>query len=83
MTTIDPAQLATIHGGMNTDGFRRSNNIEDRRPPEAVAEDTKWMSSLRDAQLGADWNKSLRDAQLATEWRQRFDVLRGTPAPAG
>jgi len=47
MTTIDLAQLTTIHGGMNTDGFRRSTNIEDRRPPEAIAEDTQWLRSLR------------------------------------
>ena len=75
MTTLDPAQLATIHGGMNLDGFRRSENIEDRRPPEAVAEDQQWMNQIRGEQVGADWNKSLRDAQLATEWRQRFDTL--------
>ena len=28
---IDRADLSTVRGGMSTDGFRRSNNIEDRR----------------------------------------------------
>ena len=31
MTTIDPNALAAVIGGMNTDGFRPSTNIEDRR----------------------------------------------------
>lgn len=28
---LDRADLAAVRGGMNTDGFRRSTNIEDRR----------------------------------------------------
>lgn len=28
---LDHTDLAAVHGGMNTDGFRRSDNIEDRR----------------------------------------------------
>jgi hypothetical protein len=31
MQNIDLAALARVRGGMNTDGFRRSTNIEDRR----------------------------------------------------
>jgi|GEM_PF-5074288 len=59
MTTIDLAQLTTIHGGMNIDGFRRSNNIEDRRPPAAVAEDTQWLNSLRGEHVGASGASNL------------------------
>jgi hypothetical protein len=28
---LDMTDLAAVRGGMNTDGFRRSTNIEDRR----------------------------------------------------
>jgi hypothetical protein len=28
---LELTQLAAVRGGMNTDGFRRSENIEDRR----------------------------------------------------
>jgi hypothetical protein len=28
---IETTELAAVHGGMSTDGFRRSENIEDRR----------------------------------------------------
>lgn len=28
---LDGTDLAAVHGGMNTRGFRRSDNIEDRR----------------------------------------------------
>ena len=28
---LDRVDLAAVRGGMNTDGFRRSNHIEDRR----------------------------------------------------
>jgi len=28
---LDSVDLAAVRGGMNTDGFRRSTNIEDRR----------------------------------------------------
>ncbi|HET7504352.1 MAG TPA: hypothetical protein VFK02_25195 [Kofleriaceae bacterium] len=31
MTPLDITDLAATHGGMKTDGFRRSTNIEDRR----------------------------------------------------
>jgi len=31
MTNLDPADLATVVGGMNIDGFRESTNVEDRR----------------------------------------------------
>lgn len=31
MQNIDLAELAGVVGGMNTEGFRRSTNIEDRR----------------------------------------------------
>lgn len=31
MQNIDLAELAGVVGGMKTDGFRRSTNIEDRR----------------------------------------------------
>jgi hypothetical protein len=29
--SFDGTDLAAVRGGMNTDGFRRSDNIEDRR----------------------------------------------------
>jgi hypothetical protein len=80
MTTLDLAQLATIHGGMKLDGFRRSDNIEDRRPPEAVAEDTQWMSAHRAAPVGADSTSSPRDAQLGAASRPRLDVLQPSSA---
>jgi hypothetical protein len=31
MAQLDITDLAAVRGGMNTDGFRRSENIEDRR----------------------------------------------------
>lgn len=31
MTNIDPSALAAVCGGMNTEGFRPSTNVEDRR----------------------------------------------------
>jgi hypothetical protein len=30
-TSIDPNDLASVHGGMNLDGVPLSNNVEDRR----------------------------------------------------
>ncbi|HZJ66974.1 MAG TPA: hypothetical protein VFD36_25890 [Kofleriaceae bacterium] len=29
-TKLDPTDLAVVNGGMNTDGWRRSDNVEDR-----------------------------------------------------
>jgi len=31
MTTIQIDELSPVHGGMSTEGFRRSPNVEDRR----------------------------------------------------
>jgi hypothetical protein len=45
MTTIDPTELAHVTGGMRTDGFRQSTNIEDRRSPAAIARDNAWWTS--------------------------------------
>ncbi|MEO7733450.1 MAG: hypothetical protein ABIY55_20980 [Kofleriaceae bacterium] len=68
MTCIDVDLLSTVYGGMRWEGFRRSTNIEDRRPPEAIAEDNAWMASL-----GA---KPPGDAHVAAPARPA-DVLRG------
>ncbi|HEX3760512.1 MAG TPA: hypothetical protein VHW23_17475 [Kofleriaceae bacterium] len=76
MMTIEIEQLASVHGGMKLDGFRRSDNIEDRRTPFAVQEDDQWMSSLKNEQAGKDLANSLRDAQIADQWRRRSDDLR-------
>jgi hypothetical protein len=73
--TIDIEQLASVHGGMKLDGFRRSDNIEDRRTPFDVQEDDRWMSSLKDQQAGKDLASALRDAQIADQWRRRADDL--------
>ena len=44
MKTLTSAQLVTATGGMNTDGFRRSTNIEDRRSPKAIAQDNQFWT---------------------------------------
>lgn len=75
MMTIQIEQLARAHGGMKLDGFRRSNDIEDRRTPADVQEDDRWMASLKDAQAGKDFASSLRDAQILDQWRRNSDVL--------
>jgi hypothetical protein len=41
--------LAAVHGGMNTDGFRRSKNIEDRRdmsPEDSLRAETRPLPPL-------------------------------------
>jgi hypothetical protein len=75
MMTIQIEQLASVHGGMKLDGFRRSNNIEDRRPPAAVQEDDRWMASLKQEQAGKDLAGSLRDAQILDQWRRNSDAI--------
>jgi hypothetical protein len=75
MMTIEIEQLARAHGGMKLDGFRRSDNIEDRRTPSDVEEDSRWMASLKDAQAGKDFARQLRDAQVLDSWRRRSDDL--------
>lgn len=75
MMTIEIEQLVRVRGGMNTDGFRRSDNIEDRRTPFEIQEDDQWMSSLKEEQAGIDAAKRLRDAQVLDQWRQRADAL--------
>lgn len=51
LVTIDLSELATTTGGMRWQDFRRSTNVEDRRPPEAILEDDTWSRTapLRDA----------------------------------
>ena len=46
MDSLEASALEAVAGGMRTDGFRRSTNIEDRRPPEAIAEDERWWKSI-------------------------------------
>lgn len=75
MMTLEIEQLARVHGGMKLDGFRRSDNIEDRRTPSDVEEDNRWMASLKDAQAGKDLAGRLRDAQIFDQWRRRSDDL--------
>jgi hypothetical protein len=77
MMTIGIEQLASVHGGMKLDGFRRSNNIEDRRTPFEVQEDDQWMGQLKNEQAGKDFANGLRDRQLADQWRRgSADLLR-------
>ena len=77
MTTIDPAQLVHASGGMKTDGFRRSDNIEDRRSAEDVREDQAWMQSLPVKDAARQWAKNMNDLQIAAQWqRATEDALR-------
>jgi hypothetical protein len=73
--TIEIDQLASVHGGMKLDGFRRSDNIEDRRTPFEIQEDDQWMASLKDKQFAIDFANRLRDAQILDQWRRRSDDL--------
>jgi hypothetical protein len=46
---LDRADLAAVRGGMKTDGFRRSNNIEDRRgmsPADSLRAETPAVAPL-------------------------------------
>jgi hypothetical protein len=69
--TIDIEQLASVHGGMKLDGFRRSDNIEDRRTPFDVQEDDRWMSSLKDQQAGKDLARPVAAASRRSPARRR------------
>ncbi len=67
MTNIELETLAAVSGGMKWENFRRSENIEDRRPPEAIRQDNAWMQSLG--------TKPPTDAQILDDWRRRSDDL--------
>ena len=75
MMTIAITQLATVQGGMNLDGFRRSEDIEDRRTPADVQEDDRWMASLKDEQDAKDFARGFREGQVVGQLRQTFDGL--------
>jgi hypothetical protein len=49
MTEIAADALVTATGGLDTSGFRRSTNIEDRRGPKAIARDNAWWTSTHKA----------------------------------
>lgn len=49
--SIDSAQLAAVSGGMQWQDFRRSTNVEDRRPAAAVARDNQWWNQQHSVPL--------------------------------
>lgn len=76
LATIDLDQLAAISGGMKWQDFRRSTNIEDRRPPEAVAEDTAWLQSMPMTDANNFW-KQLNDRQVLDQWASNAQARLG------
>ncbi len=45
MKQLSTEQLLGVTGGMKWEDFRRSTNIEDRRPASAIARDNAWWQS--------------------------------------
>jgi hypothetical protein len=46
LESISPQQLQAARGGMKTEDFRPSPNIEDRRTGFQIRADSAWMDSL-------------------------------------
>lgn len=76
LETIAPNQLAVITGGMKWQDFRRSTNIEDRRSPEAIAEDDAWMKSLPVIDARNAWQQA-NARQVLDQWARDANARLG------
>jgi len=46
MKHLSIEELSGVTGGMRWEEFRRSTNVEDRRPASAIARDNAWWKSM-------------------------------------